>query len=187
VGIEIGGGYRLSSVRERDREAHVRLLSSGEIAGWIPALPQPYTESIAGQWIQRRLDFVRANHEISFAIREPSGEMIGSVGVDDLKLAIAHNGELGYWLDPTVRGSGLATLAVRAFVPYAFDTLGLGRLTAHTLAHNVRSVRLLEKNDFALEGRLRRFTRRRPGSPTRWCSAACATTDVRGYSTLRRN
>ena len=52
------------------------------------------------------------------------------------------------------------TDAVRAYAVYAFDELGLLRLTAHTFEFNVGSSRVLEKNGFKLEGRLRQHFRK---------------------------
>ena len=48
------------------------------------------------------------------------------------------------------------TDVVRAYVDYAFRELKLKRLTAHTFAFNLASARVLEKNGFKLEGRLRK-------------------------------
>jgi len=121
VRLEVGDGYHLSSLVATDRDRLVALLSDGEIAGWIPALPQPYTGESADSWIRHRVAHTQA------------------------------------------RGRGLATRAVAAFVPYAFGVLRLARLTAHTLAFNARSVRVLEKNGFLLEGRLRRRMRTAAG------------------------
>ena len=129
----------------------------------LRAIPQPYTEESADRWVRHRIEFTKGGVEICFAIRDPEGRMLGSVGVDDLKVGEAHNGELGYWLTPAARGHGLATEAVRAFIPYAFGELGLERLTAHTIHFNERSIRLLQKNGFAPEGCLRRFTRTATG------------------------
>jgi ribosomal-protein-alanine N-acetyltransferase len=162
VRIEVSAGCHLSGVGQGDREALVQLLSDGEIATFIPAIPQPYTEASAA-WVRHRMETARGGTEISFAIRDPAGTMVGSVGVDDLKVGRAHNGELGYWLAPSARGRGLASEAVRAFIPYAFDVLALERLSAHTLHFNQRSIRVLETNGFLLEGRLRRYTRTSTG------------------------
>ena len=163
VRIELSAGYHLSGVGEDDRATQVQLLSDGEIAAFIPTIPQPYTEESADKWIRHRMEVARGGVEISFAIRDPAGQMVGSVGVDDLKVGAAESGELGYWLAPAVRGRGLASEAVRAFVPYSFDVLGLQRLSAHTLHFNERSIRVLERSGFSLEGRLRRFTRTATG------------------------
>ncbi len=161
--IELPGGHHLSGVGEGDRDAHVQLLADGEIAAFIPAIPQPYTEESAEKWVRHRMEVARRGPEICFAIRDPAGRMVGSVGVDDLEVGSAHNGELGYWLAPAARGRGRANEAVRAFVPYAFGVLGLERLSAHTLYFNQPSIRVLERNGFVLEGRLRRFTRTSTG------------------------
>jgi [ribosomal protein S5]-alanine N-acetyltransferase len=158
--IDLADGYFLSGIEQRDEDAHVRHLADGEIGTWIPVIPRPYTREAAKEWIRHRVAFAAAARvEVSFAIRDSAGDMLGSVGVDDLKAGTAHNGELGYWLGRAARGRSLAIAAVRAFIPYAFGTLGLERPTAHTLAFNAASVRVLERNGFVQEGRLRRYTR----------------------------
>jgi RimJ/RimL family protein N-acetyltransferase len=53
--------------------------------------------------------------------------------------------ELGYIFDPAYGGQGYATEAVTAMVAYAFDQLGVRRITAGCFAGNVASVRILEK------------------------------------------
>ncbi|GAA3341413.1 GNAT family protein [Amorphoplanes nipponensis] len=52
---------------------------------------------------------------------------------------------LGYVFDPAYAGRGYATEAVTAMVAYAFDRLGLRRITAGCFADNLASVRILEK------------------------------------------
>ena len=48
------------------------------------------------------------------------------------------------------------TDVVRVYVDYAFIQLDLAKLTAHTFEFNLASARVLEKNGFKLEGRLRK-------------------------------
>ena len=162
--LSLPGGHSLTSVRKEDRDDYVRYLGDGEIAKTIPALPQPYTQETAQSWIRHRLMFLeRAEVEICFVIRDPAGSLVGSVGVDDLVPGTTHNGELGVWLGAAHRGHGIAREAVRAFIPYAFDTLGLDRITAHTLHFNAASIRVIGGVGFRLEGRLRRYTRTATG------------------------
>jgi RimJ/RimL family protein N-acetyltransferase len=114
--------------------------------------------------VNHRLTFLKKTGlEVCFAIRNPDGTLIGSVGVDDLSPGRAHNGELGYWLGREHRGRGIAREAVRAFIPYAFQQLELNRLTAHTLHFNSASNRILEASGFKLEGMLRQYTRTTTG------------------------
>jgi RimJ/RimL family protein N-acetyltransferase len=53
--------------------------------------------------------------------------------------------QLGYVFDPAYGGQGYATEAVTAMVAYAFDRLGVRRITAGCYADNLASVRILEK------------------------------------------
>lgn len=52
----------------------------------------------------------------------------------------------------TDNGRGLATAAVRGIMRVAFDELGLHRIQAETLLHNVGSQRVLERNGFVRFG-----------------------------------
>ena len=158
--IPLPDGNRLTSVRPQDAAEFVQLLSDGEVAGFIPSIPQPYTSQTADWWIRHRLGFRdRAGAEISFVIRSAAGALLGSVGVDDLLPGTTHNGELGYWLGREHRGRGLGRAAVNAFIPYAFDQLGLARLTAHALHFNTASLKILRGAGFQVEGTLREYTR----------------------------
>lgn len=101
--------------------------------------------------------------EISFALRNPQGYLIGSVGVDDFKIGTTHRVEVGYWLAKAYQDQGLINDALSVFIQYAFNNLEVTRLTAHTLDFNVASAKILEKNRFKLEGCLRQHTRTRNG------------------------
>jgi ribosomal-protein-alanine N-acetyltransferase len=51
------------------------------------------------------------------------------------------------------------TAAVRAVIPFVFDSLELHRLEAACLLDNLASIRLLEKTGFTREGVARRYLR----------------------------
>ena len=53
--------------------------------------------------------------------------------------------QLGYIFDPAYAGHGYATEAAAAMVGYAFERLGVRRITAGCFADNHASVRILEK------------------------------------------
>ncbi|MBW4686048.1 MAG: GNAT family N-acetyltransferase [Komarekiella atlantica HA4396-MV6] len=162
--LDVRDGFHLTSIYPTDKAAYLEHLNDRSISDAIPVIPYPYTEAIADWWIQHRLKFLReTGREISFALRNSEGYLIGSVGVDDLKVGKVHRAEIGYWLAKVYCGQGLATDALRVFVQYAFDHLEVTRLTAHVLDFNTASVRVLEKNRFKLEGCLRQHTRTRNG------------------------
>ena len=159
--LAIRDGFYLSSVRPEDKFALVEHFKSKEIFDTTLNIPYPYEESHADDWIGRRIERARSlGREVSFAVRRDGGELIGSVGADSLLLGDTHRAEIGYWLARPFWGQGIMTDAVRAYVRYAFDDLGLLRLTAHVFVFNLGSARVLEKNGFTREGLLRKHFRK---------------------------
>ncbi|KAI8929488.1 acyl-CoA N-acyltransferase [Entophlyctis helioformis] len=78
----------------------------------------------------------------------------------------AHTAELGYWLGEAFWGQGIMEATVRAFMGEHVEgsvrcdgerPVQLSRVVAVVAAANVGSSRVLEKNGFELEGRLRRY------------------------------
>jgi ribosomal-protein-alanine N-acetyltransferase len=63
--------------------------------------------------------------------------------------------EVGFALRRDSWGKGLASDALEALIKFAFEVLALHRLEADVDPDNVRSRRLLERQGFQLEGRLR--------------------------------
>ncbi len=162
--LDVRDGFYLSSIRKNDKAAYLEHLNDKTISDTIPLLPYPYTESMADWWIQRRMDFLNRNQkEISFALRNSKGDLIGSMGVDDLSIGETHRAEVGYWLASAYRRKGLISDALGVFIQYAFNYLQVTRLTAHTLDFNTASARVLQKNKFTLEGCLRQHTKTRNG------------------------
>jgi ribosomal-protein-alanine N-acetyltransferase len=68
-----------------------------------------------------------------------------------------HVGGMGYWIVLSERGRGVATAAVRLFVPWALGALDLWRLEAWVQPENLASQRVLRNAGFQQEGRLRNF------------------------------
>lgn len=60
--------------------------------------------------------------------------------------------EIGYDLSKAHWGKGLMSEALRAIIEYGFDELGLREIKADTLSENTRSVKLLERLGFRLDG-----------------------------------
>ncbi len=63
--------------------------------------------------------------------------------------------ELGYDMLKEYWGRGIMTEAVCELIRYGFEDLGLNRVEASVNPENTRSVRLLQRTGFSLEGRLR--------------------------------
>jgi ribosomal-protein-alanine N-acetyltransferase len=155
--ITVRGGVHLSGLQLTDKAALLEHLNSKDIYNATLNIPHPYTAADADWWLHKRIEHVkRIGQEVSFAIRNDETKLIGVVSADDLEPHTTHRAEIGYWLARAYWGQGIMTDAVRAYVTYAFAELQLVRLTAHVFEFNIGSARVLEKNGFRLEGRLRK-------------------------------
>jgi ribosomal-protein-alanine N-acetyltransferase len=74
-------------------------------------------------------------------------EVVGRVNLSNIARGVFQNANLGYWVDHRHTGRGLATAAVRFALERATD-IGLHRVEAGTLAHNVASQAVLTRCGF---------------------------------------
>lgn len=159
--LDFRNGFHLSGVQPNDKFALLEHFKAKEIYDSTLNIPYPYSEADADRWLSRRIENTqRQGKEVTFAVRKDDGEMIGAVGADSFEVGASHRAEIGYWLARPYWGRGIMTDAVRAYVRYAFDELKILRLTAHVLEFNLGSARVLRKNGFKLEGRLRKHFRK---------------------------
>ena len=153
-----GDGFVLRPWRATDLDSLVRHADDPQVArGVSDRFPSPYTREdgeafLSGQVIDLSTPV--------FAI-EIDGEACGSIGVHRLAGERAVGAELGYWLGRAHWGRGVMTQVVAAFAPRVEGALGVLRLQATVLDFNVGSARVLEKNGFVEEGRLRCAVRKR--------------------------
>jgi [ribosomal protein S5]-alanine N-acetyltransferase len=84
------------------------------------------------------------------------GQLIGYADLADINTFEAR-ASLGYAIgDSSLWGQGLGFLGAKLMLEFAFENLKLERVTAEVNATNTRSLRVLEKLGFKLEGVLRR-------------------------------
>ena len=147
------GDLQIRSWRKADLDALIRHANNPKIAANLrDQFPYPYTRRDALDYLQ----FVREQKpERSFALQY-LGEPVGGLGFQ-LGLDIARvSAEMGYWLGEDFWGRGLATRAAAAASEWAFTEYKLTRVFALVFAHNLASIRVLEKAGFEREGLLRR-------------------------------
>ena len=142
----------LREFRESDLEAlyaYASVPGVGEWAGWEAHSDISVSKQILEMFISERK---------TFAVTLRGGELIGSVGIEELRKAIppaleAYRGrEIGYVLARSAWGNGFATEAARAVIAYCFESAGLDFLTCYHFAENDRSRRVIEKSGFTLIG-----------------------------------
>lgn len=76
------------------------------------------------------------------------GRVVGGVTLSNIVRGSFQSCNLGYWVGSGHNGRGLGTAAVREIVGLAFGPLGLHRVEAGTLRHNIGSQLVLERNGF---------------------------------------
>lgn len=87
------------------------------------------------------------------------GQVVGRITVSDIARGPFQSGNLGYWVAAACNGRGVGTAATRIIVRLAFEELGLHRIQACTLPHNVASQRILERVGFTRIGMAPRYLR----------------------------
>ena len=87
--------------------------------------------------------------EVVAAHHKESGAFIGWFALfDDGEVEGLRTAEIGYRLIKSAWGKGYGTEGVRALLDFAFNSLGLDRVSAETMAVNHASRRVLEKAGF---------------------------------------
>ena len=94
-----------------------------------------------------------------FIFAAASGALVGGLTLCNVRRGVTQACTLGYWIGGPHARRGYMTAAVRAVIPFVFDSLELHRLEAACLPTNDASIRLLEATGFAREGLARRYLR----------------------------
>ena len=134
----------------------------------IPAfttIPATYT-------IDHAIDFVRSDpfsfaerRELRFVIDYGNGADTNFAGVISLHTINIknHTAEIGYWMDKSLRGKGIGTIAAKMITDYGFRSLGFRRIDGLVDVDNLASQKLLTSAGFQKEGILRNKVSREDG------------------------
>lgn len=126
---------------------------------WSPIRDDDWL-SVAGQLelVERRLEAMAQDRGAFFVVVD-DGAVVGEINLTDVVRGAFQNGHVGYWLAASATGRGLMTRAVDELAAHAFDTMGLHRLQAGTLVHNIASQAVLERCGFTAFGTAARYLR----------------------------
>ena len=143
----------LRSYRASDVERLAELANNESVSRYlVDTFPYPYTKADADWWIASGS---KEKGAVTKAV-EWNGVFVGSVGITPQKGWRSHIAEIGYWLGEAYWGQGIATLALRQMSAIAFEEHGFKKLFAPVLAPNQASMKVLEKNEYFLEGVFKR-------------------------------
>jgi len=139
--------------------AALRETSRAFLVPWEPTWPiDDLTRSAFRRRLKRYAEDQRNDLAYAFLIfRSDDHALIGGLTLANIRRGVAQAGSIGYWIGLPFARHGYMTAAVRALIPFCFDTLRLHRLEAACIPGNNASIRLLEKTGFTREGYAREY------------------------------
>lgn len=150
---------RTPTLADHGEWARLRAESRGFLAPWEPIWPSDDLEKAA---FRRRLR--RYGRELRedagypfFLFRGHDHVLLGGLTLSNIRRGVTQACSMGYWMGERHAGQGYMANAVRAVIPYVFETLKLHRIEAACLPTNASSIHLLEKVGFQREGYARRY------------------------------
>ncbi|WP_281943973.1 GNAT family N-acetyltransferase [Micromonospora sp. AKA38] len=161
-------GLLLRPWRAADAEAVHRACQDPDIQRWT-TVPRPYRPEHALAFVTTVAATAWSTGAGAlFAVCDAdSGELLASCGLVSVDRAL-DSAEIGYWTAPWARGRGVAVRAVRAVARWAFDALGLRRLTWQAEIGNHASRLVALRAGFRVEGELRLAHPADGGRPEGW-------------------
>jgi RimJ/RimL family protein N-acetyltransferase len=136
-----------------------------------PLIPA-FTTIPANYTIDHAIDFVRSDpfsfserRELRFVIDYGNGDDQQFAGVISLHTINIknHAAEIGYWMEKSMRGKGIGTIAAKMITDYGFRSLGFRRIDGLADVENTGSQKLLTSAGFQKEGILRNKVTRDDG------------------------
>jgi RimJ/RimL family protein N-acetyltransferase len=140
------GVVSLRPLASRDLAAVEQALRDPEITRWFDERglsARDVVEQAESRWEQ--------SQAAAFAIVDAK-ECVGSIW---LNLGPSRRAAVGYWLLAHARGKGLATRALRLVARWAFDEVGVKRISLLADPRNAPSIGVAERAGFHREGVLR--------------------------------
>ena len=142
----------LRSFEDRDAPAMTAavLESIATVGRWLPWCHAGFCEQTALDWFATCRESLASGSAHEFGIFSGGGELLGGAGLNAIEQGHRY-GNLGYWVRQSAQRRGIALRAVRALVPYAFQTLGLQRVEIVVAVGNTASENLARKYGALLE------------------------------------
>lgn len=149
----------LRPYRAEDFPHILRLQSDPEVMRYIRPAAVDASEVLerTQKWVQYAAD--NPGYGVwTLVLTGPTPTCIGYAVVRHIEFEPGREIEVGYTLDSTYWGKGLATEATKALVVYARDALGIQHLVAFTDVANHASNKVLEKCGFIQTGMARVYS-----------------------------
>jgi [ribosomal protein S5]-alanine N-acetyltransferase len=141
---------RLRPQVDSDADAFFAYVRDPELTKFVTWAPHQQIEETR-EWLTKSAALIAAGTDMVWTV-EHEGAPIGAVGLHGICWAMRavrfDRAELGYWIARPFWGKGLMTEAALAATRWAFETLGLHKVTVTCFEPNVGSKRVIEKIGF---------------------------------------
>jgi ribosomal-protein-alanine N-acetyltransferase len=150
---------RAPQTSDHEEWAALREESREFLTPWEPIWPpDDLTRAAFRRRLRRYAEDQRTDQAYAFLIFSTgTNTLVGGITLANLRRGVAQAGSIGYWVGARYARQGFMTAAMRALIPYAFDSLRLHRLEAACIPTNAASVALLQKSGFKREGYARQY------------------------------
>src|SRR6185437_8669180 len=113
--------------------------------------PKPKNLDDILQFIEKINSMIGANQGVAWAVTlKNEDKLIGHISFHQI-FKEHFRAEVGYMLYPDYYGQNIMHEALKAVLDYGFNTIGLHSVEANVSPENIRSRKLLEKNNFMQE------------------------------------
>lgn len=141
--------FNLSDAKEVQRQA-----GNPKVASTTAAIPHPYPDGAAEDWISKHQEWFEKGQAVDWAIEhDENNNLIGcmSLGVNKVN----QRAEIAYWIGEENWSKGYCSEAAKAAIKYAFDEMSLNKITSRHMLENPASGKVMQNAGMVQEGILR--------------------------------
>lgn len=145
---------RFKKVSRKDIENIHEYASDPEVSffiGWKLKNNIHETNSLVEKMINNQ---EKGTHQYASVVLESTKKVIGNIMIFNYD-KISNQAEIGYVFNKENWNKGHGTESLGLLIDFAFENLKIHKLFAKVVENNIGSSKILEKNNFVLEGRLR--------------------------------
>ncbi len=131
-----------------------RQVGSPKVAATTAAIPHPYPDGAAEEWISKHQGWFNSGTSVDFAIvLKGANKLIGNISLMINKAN--QKAEIGYWLGEEHWNNGYCTEAMKEVIKYAFEVRNLNKITCRHMMTNPSSGKVMIKSGLTQEGYLK--------------------------------
>lgn len=130
--------------------------SIAEVQPWMTWCHPNYAISDAEAWIEATINGRESNSFYDFAVLADE-QYAGGCGINHINW-VDRVANVGYWVRSSLAGRGIASMAARHAIEWAFENTNLNRIEIVAACDNIRSQRVAEKIGATRDATLKKRT-----------------------------